>query len=51
MKSAVVMGFSHRSMGSRAVGFAVQLKMCTVSCGAWLHEGQLFKVPEIILVL
>ena len=25
--------------------------MCTVSCGAWLHEGQLSEVPGTILAL
>ena len=50
-KSTVIMGFSHKSMGSRAVGLAGQLKICTLSCGAWLHEGQLSEVPDIILAL
>ena len=50
-KAAVIIGFSHRSMGCRAVGFAGQLKMCTVLCRASLHEGQLSEVPGMILAL
>ena len=46
-----VVGFSHKSMGCRVVGFARQLKRCAISCGAWLHEGQKSKVYGMILAL
>ena len=38
-KASTVVGFNYKSMGSRVVGFARQLKRCTVSCGARLHGG------------
>ena len=31
--SAIVVGFSYKSMGRKVAGFAGQLKRCTVSCG------------------
>ena len=39
-KSAAVVGFSHKSMGRRIVGFEGQLNKCTVLCG-----GSYIKVP------
>ena len=50
-KSAAVMGFNQRSIGCSGAGFTGQLKRCTASCAASLHEEQLSEFPGIILAL
>ena len=48
-KRAVYLGWVYKADGSRSVGLLPQLNRWLVSCGVWLHDGQVAWVLGSIL--